>query len=232
MGCTNCKSKTGCDHRKTAMMASVDEALEQLYPTRTWGEPDDHEVAGLPSDELAALADELAGTLGAATFVRTGGDDEPCDYIYVLCMGRTPCIVQVRDHGVAVPAEWRAATAGEPAAIHELYLRLVISQRARVAAVQQVAVDLVQAGPGFLVREQPRAGVYDAPLLHRMQKLVATLPAYELLHVDFGEIAHAPPGFHAGVWRDLFGGEPSIANYLFYPQPTTMVATGFIAEAR
>jgi hypothetical protein len=232
MGCTNCKSKTGCDHRKTAMMASVDEALEQLYPTRTWGEPDDDEVAGLPPDELAALADELAGTLGAATFVRTGGDDEPCDYIYVLCMGRTPCIVQVRDHGVAVPAEWRAATAGEPAAIHELYLRLVISQRARVAAVQQVAVDLVQAGPGFLVREQPRAGVYDAPLLHRMQKLVATLPAYELLHVDFGEIAHAPPGYHAGVWRELFGGEPSIANYLFYPQPTTMIATGFIAEAR
>jgi len=249
MGCTNCKSKTGCDHRKGAMMASVDQALEQLYPTRTWGEPDDHEVAGLLPDEVAALADELASTLGAATFVRTGGDDEPCDYIYVLCMGRTPCIVQVRDHGVAVPAEWHGAAA--TGAISELYLRLVVSQRARVAAVQQVAVELVRAptpqggsspqgdpaadrsrsarlGPGFLVREQPRAGVYDAPLLPRMQKLVATLPAYELLHVDFGEIAHAPPGYHAGTWRELFGGEPSIANYLFYPQPTTMIATGFI----
>src|SRR5262245_24814115 len=138
MGCTNCKSKTGCDHRKTAMMASVDEALEQLYPTRTWGEPDDREVAGLLPDELAALADELAGTLGAATFVRTGGDDEPCDYIYVLCMGRTPCIVQVRDHGVAVPAEWQGPAHGQPddadgpgGAIHELYLRLVVSQRVR-----------------------------------------------------------------------------------------------------
>lgn len=247
------------------MMASVDQALEQLYPTRTWGEPDDREVAGPPPDELAALADELAGTLGAATFVRIGGDDEPCDYIYVLCMGRTPCIVQVRDHGVAVPAEWYAATdpgdrgllgdaelwaEGTPTSlpamrggarmgsssvgvgvgsISELYLRLVVSQRARVAAVQQVAVDLVRASTGFLVREQPRAGVYDAPLLHRMQKLVATLPAYELLHVDFGEIAHAPPGFHPGAWRELFGGEPAIANYLFYPQPTTMIATGFIA---
>jgi hypothetical protein len=287
MGCTNCKSKTGCDHRKGAMMASVDQALEQLYPTRTWGEPDDREVAGPPPDELAALADELAGTLGAATFVRIGGDDEPCDYIYVLCMGRTPCIVQVRDHGVAVPAEWYAATdpgdrgllgdaeswavgtptslpamrgearvgsspvgslggaesrgVGIPTAmpvgrgsapvgsISELYLRIVVSQRARVAAVQQVAVDLVRTPTGFLVREQPRAGVYDAPLLHRMQKLVATLPAYELLHVDFGEIAHAPPGFHPGAWRELFGGEPAIANYLFYPQPTTMIATGFIA---
>jgi len=227
MGCTNCKSKTGCDHRKGAMMASVDQALDQLYPSRTWGEPDDQEVSGLPPDELAALADELASTLGAATFVRAGGDDEPCDYIYVLCMGRTPCIVQVRDHGVAVPAEWHAATS--TGSLSELYLRLVVSQRARVAAVQQVAVDLIRAEAGFLVREQPRAGVYDAPLLHRMQKLVATLPAYELLHVDFGEIAHAPPGYHGGTWRELFGGEPSIANYLFYPQPTTMIATGFIA---
>ena len=226
MGCTNCNSKTGCDHRKGAMMASVDQALEQLYPSKTWGEPDDQEVAGLPADEVAALADELASTLDAATFVRTGGDDEPCDYIYVLCMGRTPCIVQVRDHGVAVPSEWHAATA--TGSLSELYLRLVLSQRARVAAVQQVAVDLVRTDAGFLVRELPRAGVYDAPLLSRMQKLVATLPAYELLHVDFGEIAHAPPGFHAGAWRELFGGEPSIANYLFYPQPTTMIATGFI----
>jgi len=228
MGCTNCKSKTGCDHRKGAMMASVDQALDQLYPTRTWGEPDEREVAGLPPDELAALADELASTLGAATFVRPGGDDESCDFIYVLCLGRTPCVVQVRDHGVAVPAEWHAATA--TGSISELYLRLVVSQRARVAAVQQVAVELVRASTGYLVREQPRAGVYDAPLLPRMQKLVATLPAYELLHVDFGEIAHAPPGYHAGTWRELFGGEPAIANYLFYPQPTTMIATGFIVR--
>lgn len=228
MGCTNCKSKTGCDHRKGEMIASVDRALAQLYPTRTWGEPDDRQVAGPAPDELAALADELAGELHAATFVQPGRDDEPCDYLYVLCMGRSPCAIQVRDHGVPAPAEWAGTGAGD-AAIHELYLRLVVSQRARIAAVQQVAVELVPAGRGYLVNERPRAGVYDAPLLPRMQKLVAILPAYELLHVDFGEIAHAPPGYHAGAWRELFGGEPAIANYLFYPQPTTMVATGFIA---
>ena len=140
-----------------------------------------------------ALADELAQELGAATFVREGGDDEPCDYIYVLCMGRTPCVVQVRDHGVAGACR----VAGHDA-IEELYLRVVVSQRARVAAVQQVAIDLIASDGGWLVRERPRAGVYDAPLLRRMQKLVAILPAYELLHVDFGEIAHAPPGFARG----------------------------------
>ena len=104
----------------------------------------------------------------------------------------------------------------------------MVSQRARVAAVQQIAVELTRAPGGFLICERPRAGVYDAPLLPRMQKLVAILPAYELLHVDFGEIAHAPPGYHAGCWRELFGGEPAIANYLFYPQPTTMIATALI----
>jgi hypothetical protein len=217
-GCTNCKSKTGCDHRKGAMLASVDDALAQLYPTRTWGEVDDSGVVdAMTADELAALADELATELRAATFVRAGGDDEPCDYIYVLCMGRAPCVVQVRDHGVAIPDEWGATDA-----IEELYLRVVVSQRARVAAVQQVAVTLHR---GAIVRESPRAGVYDAPLLHRMQKLVAILPAYDLLHVDFGDIAHAPPGFHAGAWRSLFGGEPAIANYLFGPQPATMITT-------
>lgn len=210
------------------MLAEVDRALAALYPTRTWGEDAEAPPVAPPllPGELGALADELAGELRAATFVQPGGDDEPCDYVHVLCLGRAPCIVQVRDHGVPVPDEWRSADA-----IEELYLRLVVSHRAPVAAVQQVAVDLVRAPGGFLVRDRPRAGVYDAPLLHRMQKLVAILPAYGLLHVDFGEIAHAPPGFRAGPWRELYGAEPAIANYLFYPQPTTMVATTFIEAA-
>ncbi len=84
---------------------------------------------------------------------------------------------------------------------------------------------------GFVVRELPRAGVYDAPLLRRMQKLVAILPAYDLLHVDFGEIAHAPPEFQPGAWRELYGAAPAIANYLFYPQPTTMVSTAFVSAS-
>ncbi|HLL20669.1 MAG TPA: hypothetical protein VK427_00980 [Kofleriaceae bacterium] len=217
-GCTNCKGKAGCDDRKGHMMSSVEDALERLYPTHTWGEPKDV-WDGLAPDELAALADELATELKAATFVQPGADDEPCDYIWVLCMGRTPCVIQARDHGVPLPDEWRDQ------AIEEMYLRVVVSQRTRVAAVQQVAVQYVDG----LVRTQPRAGVYDAPLLHRMQKLVAILPAYELMHVDFGDIAHAPPGFSPGAWRDLYGADPSIANYLFYPQPTTMISTTVIA---
>ncbi len=227
-GCTNCVGKSGCDHRKGAMMEQVEGAMERLYPSRTWGEVADDEPVDVSPDELAALAEELATELKAATFVRLGADDEPCDYIYVLALGRVPCIVQVRDEGVPPPAEWDGA---EP--IREQYLRVVVSHRARLAAVQQVALELVAGEHGFVVRESPRAGVYDAPLLKRMQKLVAILPAYELVHVDFGDIAHAPPAFDPGRWAEAYGlgsAKPSIANYLFYPQPTTSVVTTLVAS--
>ncbi|HEX4451527.1 MAG TPA: hypothetical protein VH143_11685, partial [Kofleriaceae bacterium] len=99
-GCTNCKSKSGCDDRKGEMLASVDHALEQLYPSMTWGEPVEEPIGdAMAPDELDALAEELATELRAATFVKHGGDDEPCDYIYVLCVGRAPCAIQARDFG-------------------------------------------------------------------------------------------------------------------------------------
>jgi hypothetical protein len=222
-GCTNCKGKAGCDDHKGQMMGTVEQALADLYPTRTWGEACDTDPVALDDEELAGLAEELATELKAATFVRHGGDDEACDYIYLLALGRTPCIVQVRDEGVELPDEWRSTDA-----IEELYLRVVLSHRARVAAVQQVAISLVRTDDGYVIHERPRAGVYDAPLLKRLQKLVAILPAYDLVHLDFGDIAHAPPGFRAGAWRELYGAEPSIANYLFYAQPTTMISTTYI----
>jgi hypothetical protein len=228
------------------MLGEVDQTLARLYPTRTWGEVDDAIAVSFAAEDLAGLSDELATELNAATFIRPGEDDEPCDFIYVLCLGRAPCGIQVRDHGVAPPQEW--ADLGDGVALSELYLRLCISQRAPVAAVQQIALDVrridgagsPRAGSGaewrrgvfddgsYVIKESPRAGVYDAPLLKRMQKLVAILPAYGLTHVDFGDIAHAPPGFHAGAWRERFGGEPSIANYLFFPQPATMIATTLV----
>jgi hypothetical protein len=223
-GCTNCGSKTGCDHRKGEMMSAVDAALAALYPSKTWGEPDERVALTLVPEpvDLAALAEELAVELRAATFVRHGGDDEPCDYLYVLCLGRTPCIVQVRDHEVPVPAEWAPGTG-----VSEQYLRLCISHRAAMVAIQQVSMEATYEDGALVVREAPRAGVYDAPLLSRMQRAVAILPAYGLLHVDFGEIAGPPSGYAGGQWPEKFGGGvklPSIANYLFFPQPPTMVS--------
>lgn len=239
-GCENCGAKKGCTHRKDGMFAEIDRVMDRLYPTRTWGEPDDlaRFGAGIGDEEGQALAEELARELDASTFYRAGDDGDYCDYIYILCVGREPCLIQLRDGQVPVPDELRTA---EPP-ISELYLRVCLSHMARLAGVQQVAMELdtqpdkVAAGPGdspdhldYLVHERPRAGVYDAPLLRRMQRLVAILPAYDITHLDFGEISAPPTGFFPGNYAELYGGAPHTANFLFYPQPTTTRTTALLS---
>jgi hypothetical protein len=231
-GCTNCKGKSGCDDRKGAMFATLDATLAALYPTRTWGELDDGAIASVEPADIAALADELATELDAATFVVPGDEHEPCDRVYVLALGRPPCALQVRDHGVAAPPEW-----AELDAIREHYLRISISQLAPVVAVQQVevAVDRTSYGHGdggYAITERPRAGVFDAPVLRRMQRLVAVLPAYDLVHLDFGEIAGPPAGFAPGSWPAAWGaGAPSIWSYLFSPEPASTATTVVVPAA-
>jgi hypothetical protein len=212
------------------MFASLDAALARLYPTRTWGELDDAAIEGVAADDVVALADELATELDAATFVRRGDEHEPFDCIYVLAVGRPPCAIQVRDHGVAPPAEWEGP-------IREQYLRIALSQLAPVAAVQQVAVDVDPTPGGFLIHERPRAGVFDAPFLRRMQRLVAVLPAYDLVHLDFGEISAPPAGFAPGGWAAAWGGgapatAPATWSYLFSPEPATTVTTVEVMRSR
>jgi hypothetical protein len=227
-GCTNCRAKPGCDDRKGVMLDSVEQALERLYPSRVWGEPDDGARfgAGISEADGQALADELAVELDAVAVYRPGQEDEYCDYIYVLCVGREPCAVQIRDGHVPVPDE-----IGDGDVIREQYLRVCLSNMARVAGVQQTAIELERAGDELIVRELPRAGVYDAPLLRRFQRLVAIMPAYEILHVDFGEISAPPEGFDPGEYVARYGVLPHRANYLFYPQPSTTEVTTVLSAA-
>jgi hypothetical protein len=210
------------------MLEVVEQTMALLYPTRRWGEPDDQArfAAGVTEDEGQALAEDLAGELDAATFFRRGAPEEYCDYIYVLCMGREPCLVQIRDGEVPVPDE-----IGGGQRVSELYLRVCLSSMARLAGVQQLAMDLVRHEDDLIIREAPRAGVYDAPLLRRLQRLIAVLPAYDILHVDFGEISAPPEGFDPGDYQATYGVEPHRANYLFYPQPTTTEATIVLSAA-
>jgi hypothetical protein len=218
-GCTNCGAKTGCDHRKGGMLEVVEQVMTRLYPTRRWGEPDDAArfAAGIDEEDGQALADELARELDAPTIFRRGGVEEYCDDIYFLCLGREPCLVQVRDGEVPVPHE-----IADGDVIREQYLRVCLSSMARLAGVQQTAVELERAGDEVVIRESPRAGVYDAPLLRRFQRLVALFPAYDILHVDFGEISAPPDGFDPGDYASRYGvTAPHRANYLFYPQPST-----------
>lgn len=228
-GCTNCGAKAGCDHRKGEMFAVIDEVIARVYPTRRWGAPDDAARlgAGVDGDDAQALADELASELEASTFYRPGGDEEFCDYVYVLCLGREPCAVQLRDGDVPVPAEL-----DDGGRLDELYLRVCLSSVARVAGVQEVAMTVERRGDDVIVSERPRAGVYAAPLLRRFQRLVALLPAYGITHVDFGEISAPVEGFDPGDYAERYGGEPHRANYLFYPQPSTCETTTLVPLTR
>ena len=102
-GCTECKNKGGCDHRKGAMMAAVDEALARLYPAQRWAERDEQAAfrGGVPRADGIRLAELLAARLKAMALFRPGADDEYCDYVYVLCFGRTPSILEIREGLVA-----------------------------------------------------------------------------------------------------------------------------------
>jgi hypothetical protein len=223
-GCTSCGNKGGCDTRKHGMFAAVDEALARLYPTRRWSERDEEAGfgAGVAPGEGAALARALASRLKALAVHRPGTAEETCDYVYVLCLGRTPSLLELRERLV----EPDAVDAGDD--VEELYLRVALSTVARFAGVQQVTMRATRqsdAVGGLVITESPRTGVFDPVLLKRFQALVAVLAEHDIRHLDFGEITTPPDGYDAGDYGERYGGAPAVANYLFFPQPASSVTT-------
>lgn len=219
-GCTDCGKKGGCDTRKHGMFAAVDEAMARLYPTRRWPERDEDAAfgAGVSPAESAALARALAARLKALALYRPGTAEETCDYVYVLCLGRTPSLIE-RLHG-------QSDDQTDEGAVEELYLRVALSTVARFAGVQQVAMHGARDEDGRLVvTESSRAGVFDPVLLKRFQTLVAVLSEHDIRHLDFGEISAPPDGYDPGDYADRYGGAPSVANYIFYPQPAAAITT-------
>jgi hypothetical protein len=225
-GCTSCGNKGGCDTRKHGMFAAIDEALARLYPTRRWTERDEAAGfgAGVGQAEGEAVARALASRLKTLALHRPGTSEEMCDYVYVLCVGRSPSLVE-HLHGVAAHVD----DVGADGEIEELYLRIALSTVARFAGVQQVAMHAAranhEAGGALVVTEATRGGVFDPILLPRLQKLVAVLAEHDIRHIDFGEIVDAPADFDPGDYAERYGGVPAIANYLFFPEPTAIVTT-------
>jgi hypothetical protein len=227
-GCSNCGRKGGCDARKHEMFAAIDTALARLYPTRRWDERDEAAGfgAGLPAEEGDALAAALAARLRAATLYRPGGTEETCDYVYVLCLGRTPSLVELRESALEAGDAGALREAITEGPVTEVYLRVALSTLAPFAAVQEVVFTAADPGDGTVVlTEAPRAGIFEPGLLGRLQGLVAVLAERNIRHLDFGEIVEPPAGFDPGGYTDEYGGLPGIANYLFYPQPPAAVAT-------
>jgi len=244
-GCTNCGQKGGCDSRKHGMFEAIEEALARLYPTRRWGERDDLAALeeGIGREEGEALAAEVARRMGTAVVFRPGEPEEWCDYVYVLCLGRTPCIAEARAsleldaqmglqagseaglHGSGVDPWPEGVEDGGSEGLEELYLRVALSSVARFAGVQEVAMTMRRQGDELSITETARSGVFNPILLPRLQALVACLARADIRHLDFGEIVEAPEGFDPGDHAVRFGDVPVIANYLFYPQSPTAIST-------
>src|SRR5207244_3864530 len=93
---------------------------------------------------------------------------------------------------------------------------------ARIAAMQEVTLSMtVEPDGGPIIREAPRAGVFDPILLKRVRKVVAFLEASDVRHIDFGLLDRPLDGADPGDYLDRFGVEPRLANFLFQAAPPT-----------
>jgi hypothetical protein len=247
MSCDTCKSECGredgCGTRKGVQKDLLDGLIARLYPSRCWGEPDDEACfrAGLHRSEVIRLAQMLATALKAPAYVQAGGDDDLCSFIYVLCLGRQPSLLELRagsgaEAGALVPTD--TADSGlypEADMIRERYLRIACSAVTRAACVQEVAMELYtnpqQCPDGMaLIREIPLPGVFDPKLLKRFQKTTDLLMAHDVEHYDMGllDIPAAEFGLLDGGYPARFGTAPALLNFFFYAQPVLTAAASFV----
>jgi len=225
MGCAGCAKKTtgdGCETHKTPQRAALAEALARCYGAGpTWGRLDDEACMGqgVRAGEVTRLAQALAAATRAPTFVRPGGDEDLCAYIYVLCVGRVPSLLDIRDDRVPSDLAGPSIAQGEER-IRERYLRVAVSQVARLATVQEVAFELDRTDDGAVeIRELTRPGVYDPILLKRLRAIVDLLLASDVLHVDFGLVDRPVEGADESGYLARFATRPHLVNYLFFAAP-------------
>ena len=230
MGCSDCGLQGGCDARKHDQRILFAEIFERIYPDRVWGQPDDQARfgAGVRKSEALRIGRALSELLRAPTFFRPGGESDLCHFVYVLCFGREPALVEVRDGQARLDGS-------EVERVTERYLRVAFSTVARLAAVQEVEMELVREDSLFVVREAPRAGVYEGTLLKRLRQLTAFVQASDITYCDFG-LLDKPVGavlsgwqVEAGDYIERWGGEPRVANFLFYEQPPTTASLTYIS---
>lgn len=220
--CLGCqRGEPACHGRKDRDRALLDELLRQLYPGRIWGTPDDTvRLGGVCEEEGRRLARRVAVLLEAPTTYWPGDEHDLCDFFYVLCVGRPPGIVELRENPIV--------DAGVSERTCEKYLRVALSQMARIAVVQEVSFELVRAEGDLLVREAPSAGVYDPLLISRTSRLVDLIATAGITFLDFGLVDTPPVGFSPGDYEARYGLLPSVVNFLFYPQPATTVTTTYL----
>ncbi len=228
MGCSGCtkndgSAEGGCESRKAPQRTLLDELIDTVYPTKAWGLPDDEARfgTGVRMSEVQRLSRALSVATRAPTLVRAGRDEDLCNFVYILCVGRTPSLLDVRDELAAL----------EPgaASVRERYLRVALSTVARIATVQEIVMelDLLPTGEAE-IRELPRPGVYDKVLLKRMRAVVDLLLASDLTHLDFGLLDKPVLGADESRYLERYAETPRIVNYLFYAQPPSTASVTFL----
>jgi hypothetical protein len=212
------------------MFAAIDQALTRLHPDRRWQDEalPGQRAFGIGPALAGRLCDRLAERLSALCVHLPGGPADRCSYLYVLCTGRPPALVQLREG--LLPPEEGPSPSGR-GALEETYLRVALSTVAPFAAVQQVRMRGELLGDRLWVEESPRTGVFDPPLLPRFRKLVAVLAELEIQHLDCGDIMEPPAGFDPGTYPDRYGEPPALINYLFFPQPAACPSSTLIRLA-
>jgi hypothetical protein len=221
-----CKAAQGCSSRKQDQAELIGRAVERLYPTRRWSEIDDvaRFRAGVPPAVAKQLSRVAAEVLQARTYFREGDEDDLCDYVYVLCVGREPSLL-----------EWREGTQAESVEegrIQESYLRLALSSVVRAGTIQEVQLHRRRRGDVYELREVTRDGVYDPVLLPRMRKLVDLVVQARITHLDFGmlcEDAPREPVIDFTGYEERYGVPPTTVALLFYPRPPIATTTTLFA---
>ncbi len=219
MSCSNCNKTEGCETEKGPQRTLIDRTLSLVYPSGVWGQPDDEARfgSGLRPAEVGRLARAISVATRAPVWVRPGGPDDLCHFVYVLCVGREPSLLEVREGRVPPEADH----------VRERYLRVAFSTVARAACMQEVALEL----DGDVVRELPKPGVYDDKLLKRMRAIVDLIEASGLEHLDFGLVDPAHPDTKPGDYLERYGVEPAIVNFLFYAQPARTITTTILSSS-
>jgi hypothetical protein len=194
----------------------MDRVLAEVYGAQpTWGVLDDEARfgRGLGAGEIQRAAKAISAATRAPTFFRRGEPDDLCDFVYVLCVGRTPCLVEVREQGVEAEAE----------KISEQYLRIAFSSLGRMATMQEVGFELFDG----VISELPRPGVYDPKLLKRMRSAVDFIESCDIEHIDFGLLDRPAPAA-PGDYVLRYGTEPTLLNFFFYAQPARVNSTFYL----
>jgi len=233
-GCgTGCKNS--CGKQKDQQREFVKTWLSRLYPHRSVLCDEAAFASGVSHPMCVRLAQQLAETTAAPTYLVSPSDTDLSRSIYVLCKGAPPPLLQF--------AETQVLPTFPTGPLREQHLRVRLSSLAPAACVHEVTFELFPVEHTHalsILREVPSPGVFDPQLLPRLQKIHDLLSAFGLcvLHADLldspansifpdqaithGETQETPPTDTERKWvaELLFSQSPLFAHREIHFRPS------------